>query len=135
MKKISYLLASAMSALAALTAGAATAKTGAPEVPAGQTPGQGSANAAANFQISPAAKYRIIAQARPAETPGTRKIDVPKAGGKVDQAIKQQRSGTAKQWAEETWRESSNPPCCYRADKKKVITAPDAFSKNKQQGY
>ena len=76
MKKISYLLASAVSALAALTASAATAKTTGPELRADQSTTRGSTSTAGTIRVSQAAKSQVGAQATPTKPA---KPDVPKA--------------------------------------------------------
>jgi hypothetical protein len=65
MKKISYLLASAMSALAALAAGAATASTTHPELRTDQNAARESPGNADTIKVSQRAKEQIGTQAKP----------------------------------------------------------------------
>jgi len=68
MKKISYLLASAVSALAALTAGAATAATTHTER-ADQNTTRGPAGGGEMLAVSQNARHQILAQATPLAEP------------------------------------------------------------------
>jgi hypothetical protein len=65
MKKISYLLASAMSALAALAASAATAPTTHPELRTDQNAARESPSNADTIKVSQRAKEQIGVQAKP----------------------------------------------------------------------
>jgi hypothetical protein len=91
MKKISYLLASAMSALAALAAGAATARTSHPELRTDQNAARESPSNADTIKVSQSAKDQIGTEAKPQvrvkggvkTKPGKLDPGGPKSGAKV----------------------------------------------------